>query len=83
MTRENAETKGVRYLTSRRLVVLEARTGYLLAVVRGSGELHNVTFGRGGWSCTCPARGTCSHLYAARLIAAPDAARLIDPRRTP
>lgn len=83
MTRENAEAKGVRYLSSGRLVVLEASRGYFLAVVRGAGEVHTVTYQRGGWSCTCAARSTCSHLHAARLIAAPDLARFIDPRRTP
>jgi uncharacterized Zn finger protein len=83
MTRESAEDKGARLLVEGRLVVTAAGPGHFAAVVRGSGELHDVTFGRDGWCCTCPARSTCSHLYAAQLIAAPTAARLIDPRRTP
>lgn len=82
MTRENAQDKGRRYLTEGRLVVVSAAPGIFAAVVRGSGELHDVMFGRGGWSCTCPARSTCSHLCAAQLIAAPTAARLITPRAT-
>jgi uncharacterized Zn finger protein len=79
--RESAQDKGVRYLASGRLVVLEAAPGLFRAVVRGSAELHEVRFGRGGWSCTCLARTTCSHLHAARLVSAPDAARLIAPRK--
>ena len=83
MTRENAEAKGARYLTEGRLVVLAAGPSYFAAVVRGSGDVHDVAYGRGGWACTCPARSTCSHLHAARLVAAPDAARLTNPRRNP
>ena len=83
MTRESAQDKGARLLTEGRLVVTAAAPGVFAAVVRGSGDLHDVTFGRGGWACTCPARSTCSHLHAARLVAAPDAARLIQPRRNP
>ena len=83
MTRESAQDKGARLLTEGRLVVTAASPGVFAAVVRGSGDLHDVTFGRGGWTCTCPARSTCSHLHAARLVAAPDAARLIQPRRNP
>lgn len=82
MTRENAETRGARLLTEGRLVVTAASPGYFAAVVRGSADLHDVTFGRGGWSCTCPARGRCSHLHAAALVAAPTAARLLNPERT-
>lgn len=82
MTRENAAARGARLLTEGRLVVTLAAPGSFAAVVRGSGDLHDVTFGRGGWSCTCPARGICSHLHAARLIAAPAAARLLNPERT-
>lgn len=82
MTRENAQDKGRRLLTEGRLVVVSAAPGHFAAVVRGSGALHDVVFGRGGWSCSCPARSTCSHLHAARLVAAPDAARLITPRAT-
>lgn len=83
MSRESAETKGARYLTEGRMVVLSAGPSHFLATVRGSGEIHTVRFGRGGWSCTCPARSLCSHLVAARLVAAPDAGQLIAPERHP
>jgi uncharacterized Zn finger protein len=82
MTRESAADKGDRYLLEGRLVVVAAEPGYFLATVRGNGEVHTVTYGRGGWSCTCEARSTCSHLHAARLIAAPDGAHLIQQRRS-
>ncbi len=69
--RETAAVKETRLLTEGRLIVVSAEPGYFAATVRGSGDVHRVAFGRGGWSCTCPARSTCSHLHAAWLIAAP------------
>ncbi len=69
--REGAEAKGARYLLEGRLVVELAQVGYFRATVRGGGQIYVVTFGRGGWHCTCPARGVCCHLAAAYLIAAP------------
>ncbi len=69
--REGAEVKGRRYLTEGRLVVELAQPGYFRATVRGAGQIHVVSFGRGGWHCTCPARGLCAHLVAAHRIAAP------------
>ena len=83
MTRESAAAKGSRYLLEGRLVVESAGLGYFAATVRGAGEHHHVQYARGGWSCSCPCRSTCSHLHAARLVAAPTAARLITPRSTP
>ncbi len=71
VTRESAEVKGKRYLTEGRLIVELAQPGYLRATVRGAGEIYCVTFGRGGWHCTCPAWGLCAHLVAAHRIAAP------------
>jgi uncharacterized Zn finger protein len=71
MTRESAEIKGRRYLLDGRLVVELAQPGYFRATVRGGGQIHCVSFGRGGWHCTCPARGMCAHLVAALRIAAP------------
>jgi len=69
--REGAEAKGARYLLEGRLVVELAQVGYFRATVRGGGQIHVVTFGRGGWHCTCPARGLCAHLAAAHRVAAP------------
>jgi len=69
--RENAQDKGRRYLLDGRLVVELAQPGYFRATVRGGGQIYCVTFGRGGWHCTCPARGLCCHLVAAHRVAAP------------
>ena len=71
MTREGAEAKGRRLLTEGRLVVEVAAPGAFAATVRGSGDYHRVEFGRGGWSCSCPALSLCSHLVAAQLVSAP------------
>jgi len=75
VTRENAAAKGLRYLTEGRVVVEGAGRGFFSATVRGNGTLHEVSFGRGGWLCTCPARSACSHLRACWLIAAPESTR--------
>lgn len=83
MTRENAQDRGRRLLTEGRLIVEAAGDGYFSATIRGSGDVHVVSYARGGWCCSCPAKATCSHLHAARLIAAPTAARLITSRSTP
>ena len=72
MTRESADVKGRRYLTEGRVVVDVVGTGHLAATVRGDGVLHRVSFGRGGWYCTCPAKANCSHLIAVRLVTAPE-----------
>ncbi len=69
--REPAAVKAGRYLLDGRVVVELAQPGYFRAHVRGGGQIYVVTFGRGGWHCTCPARALCAHLAAAHLIAAP------------
>ena len=79
MNRESAEVKARRLLVEGRVIVEMAGPGYFTATVRGSGDVHVVTYGPGGWSCTCPARSSCSHLCAAALVAAPNP----PPRRTP
>ena len=81
--RESAEVKGRRLLTEGRLVVEAAGPGHFTATVRGAGDIHLVSYARGGWSCSCPARSTCAHLHAARLIAAPAYARLITHEGAP
>lgn len=82
MTRENAEAKGQRYLTEGRVVIEAAGPGYLSATVRGAGDIHVVSFARGGWACSCSARGLCSHLHAVRQVAAPTAGRLLGMARS-
>lgn len=68
MTRESAEVRGRRMLTEGRLIVHKVNEAGVYASCRGSGTTHTVTQGRGGWSCTCEARGRCSHLVALMLV---------------
>jgi uncharacterized Zn finger protein len=69
--RENAAARGRRYLAEGRLVVARVDEKAIVATCRGSGEVHDVTWFSGrGWACTCPARGTCSHLVALQLVTA-------------
>jgi uncharacterized Zn finger protein len=68
--RETAAAKASRYLLEGRVVVDTAGPAQFAATVHGSSGQHLVTYVRGGWSCTCPCLGRCSHLLAAYLIAA-------------
>lgn len=68
MSRENAEAKGRRYLAEGRVVVEAVDRHHIAASVRGSGEIHQTGYVRGGWFCSCPALGRCSHLTALQLV---------------
>lgn len=71
--REDAATKARRIVAEGRLIVQAAGPGYASATVRGDGDVHLVAYARGGWSCSCPARGRCSHEIALGLVVAPAA----------
>lgn len=66
--REDAQTKGRRYLTEGRLRVLYAREGSFRAFCRGQGAEYRVICEAGRWSCSCPAKTRCAHLVAAQLV---------------
>lgn len=68
MTREGAEAKGRRYIVEGRLTVHSVTPTGVTATCKGSGTSYTVTQGRGGWSCSCEARGRCSHLVALMLV---------------
>ncbi len=68
MTREGVEAKGRRYLMEGRVVIEAVNPRQIVASVRGGGEIHQVGYQRGGWYCTCPAKGPCSHLVALMLV---------------
>ncbi len=68
--RENAQDKARRYLAEGRLIVRRVDGPYVLAYVRGDGVLHRVETHAEIGTCTCPARGRCSHLYAVGLVTA-------------
>lgn len=72
--RENAASKGRRYLIEGRLIVTHARPGVSVrATCRGDGTVWHLGWDAGSWHCDCPARSDqCSHLLALRLTTAPD-----------
>ena len=74
MPRENAATKGLRYLTEARLIVRSVSSSAIVAQCRGdSGLIYELHADLGGWHCDCPALGRCSHLIAlARVCVQPE-----------
>jgi len=57
MTRENALSKGERYLVSGRLTVRLATPEKIEAFCKGdSGHTYRLSHQDGVWSCSCPAR---------------------------
>ena len=73
MTREGVDVKARRYLAEGRLRVrhVDEAAGTVRAEVRGAGAVYNVAYGReSGWSCNCPARGTCCRVTAVGLVVA-------------
>lgn len=68
----NVEEKGRRLLTEGRLTILRV-DGAIVAECKGdSGEVYKLGYDprvrSGGWRCTCPALGRCSHLVALQLV---------------
>lgn len=72
MPRENAAQKARRLLAEGRVVITRVEPGRATAVVRGDGHLWHVTAEGPIWTCTCLARGRCSHLQAVGLVVAID-----------
>ncbi len=68
--RENAETKGRRYLAEGRLHVQRVDERGIVARCRGAGEIYRLGFDppSGTWRCSCAALGRCSHLVALQLV---------------
>lgn len=80
MSREDAAAKGARYLTEHRLVVEAVDTQRIAASCRGSGEVYQLGYERGGWHCDCPALGRCAHLLALQAVCiAPPIRRAQEP----
>ena len=70
MPRENAHDKGRRYLTEGRLEIRAVSDRHVSARCRGdSGEIYTLAGDAQGFSCSCLARGRCSHLVALLLVA--------------
>ena len=68
MPREDALTKGKRYLTEARLRVLTVEADRIQALCRGSGTIWHLGWAPGGWWCNCTARTLCSHLVALQCV---------------
>jgi hypothetical protein len=68
--RENAATKARRYLTEGRLVITHVSDRRALATCRGDGHVYRLTVNGDEWTCTCTARGRCSHLLALGSVVA-------------
>jgi uncharacterized Zn finger protein len=65
MPREDARTKARRLLAEGRLIVRLVDEREIRAICRGDhGEIYSLGHDAGSWYCTCPAKTTCSHLYA-------------------
>jgi hypothetical protein len=73
--RENAESKSRRYLGEGRLIVEQVDANLVRATCRGSGAVYDVGWtAMFGWSCSCPAKGRCSHLLALQAVTVRDGA---------
>lgn len=68
IARENAQSKGRRYVLEGRLRVVYVRGDVIRATCRGQGAIYRLSHDGGVWSCTCPARGRCAHLVALMLV---------------
>ena len=67
--RENAASKGRRYLIEGRVIVTAVSGDVIAARVRGDGAIHTCGWEpMVGWRCSCHARTACSHLLAVRLV---------------
>jgi uncharacterized Zn finger protein len=77
--REDAATKGLRYLTEGRLTIAWLDGRKIEAVCLGdSAENYRLGYDRGAWWCECPARGRCAHLTALmRVTLVPRSRRVV------
>jgi hypothetical protein len=82
VTKETVSAKAHRYLVEGRVIITLAVPGRVRATVRGDAEVHQVGYERGGWQCSCPARGRCAHLLAVGLVTAPSSVRYGEPFAT-
>lgn len=65
---ENVAVKAARLLTSGSVTVVHRVDRNVIAIVFGDTGTYEVRRRRGGWSCTCPNHGRCSHLTATLLV---------------
>jgi hypothetical protein len=68
--REDARTKGSRYITEGRLFIRYAGPEGVRASCRGGGTMYSLGWDRKqGWWCSCEARSRCAHIHALMLVA--------------
>ncbi len=69
MSREDALSKGERYLLSGRLTIRLVTPERIEAHVKGdSGHVYRVIHDSGLWACSCPAQTRCAHLVALKRV---------------
>lgn len=70
--RENAATKGRRYVAEGRLTLreLDEHAGVVMGDCRGDGATYVVGRDERGWFCSCPAKTRCAHMVAVGLVVA-------------
>lgn len=68
--RENAAAKARRYICEGRLIVRRVDGPHVVAYCRGDGVMHRIEVRDDHGTCTCSARGRCSHLLALGLVTA-------------
>jgi hypothetical protein len=67
--REDARTKGTRYLSSGRLIVDRVSGSEITARCRGdNAKVYACGYVSGAWYCGCVALTKCSHLVALQLV---------------
>jgi len=67
--REGVALKGRRLLVEGRVILRRVDERQIVANVRGdSAAVYLVSADARGWSCSCPARGRCSHVIACQLV---------------
>ncbi|MGI8775305.1 MAG: hypothetical protein ACR2KQ_09910 [Actinomycetota bacterium] len=66
--RENAASKGLRYLIQGRVQIRRAGSDHVEATVRGNGRAWTVEYRDGWWRCDCPARSKCAHRHAVEQV---------------
>jgi hypothetical protein len=71
MRREAIAAKAHRLLAEHRLRVTRLDGVHVQADVIGDHGDYQLQHLNGVWTCTCPARKRCAHLYALELIATP------------
>jgi uncharacterized Zn finger protein len=68
--RASAAQKARTYLTEGRLILRRVDGPHVIAYCRGDGALYRIEVHHDHGTCTCPARGRCSHLLAVGLVTA-------------